>query len=70
MVNELPANISKAAIYKPSEVARILGVNYTTIWRWMNSSDPRRQLRHGTHRHNGRPFIKGQEIIRFFNAEA
>ena len=70
MITELPPTVNSSAIYSPSEVARMLNVSYPTVWRWMNAADSRRRLRCGNHRHNGRPFVKGQELIRFFHAEA
>ena len=57
-------NIRKTGLYSTTQVEKILGVNRSTIGRWLQ----RGVIRCGYHRHNKRRFFEGAEIIRFFNA--
>lgn len=64
MVTELP-NISLNGYYSQTQVAKILGVSYDSVHRWINQPKGIRATRS---RRTGYPLIKGREIVRFFNA--
>jgi len=64
MVTELPP-IAPNGSYSQTQVARLLGVSYDTVHRWINMPDG---LRAQYSKINGYPRIQGKEIVRFFNA--
>lgn len=59
-------NIRKTGRYSTTEVEKILGVNRSTLGRWIQ----RGLIRCGYRRHNNRRFFEGTELIRFFNSRA
>lgn len=59
-------NISKTGRYSTTEAASLLGVNRSTLSRWLE----RGVIKCGYRRHNNRRFYEGSELIRFFNSRA
>lgn len=55
--------IEPEGLYQSMDIARITGVNYTTVYRWMQSG----KLPFDIRRSNGRPVVKGRNLIKFLN---
>ncbi|MBR0299425.1 MAG: hypothetical protein IJQ93_03790 [Bacteroidales bacterium] len=64
MVAELP-DISLNGWYSQTQVAKLLGVSYFSVHRWINQPNG---MRAQFSKRTGYPLIKGVEIVRFFNA--
>lgn len=64
MLIELPS-IAVRGRYSVTEAAKVMGVDRSTIRRWIEAGT----MRCGYHRHNKRRFVTGEEIQRFFNAQ-
>ncbi|MCD8312652.1 MAG: helix-turn-helix domain-containing protein [Bacteroidales bacterium] len=64
MVTELPA-ISPTARFTARQAARVLGVHYNTVYNKMRSGE----IRSFSRGDNLHAFIKGIDIIRYFNSE-
>ena len=60
------SNVVKGGRYSTTEASQILGVNRSTLGRWIE----RGMIRCGYRRHNHRRFFEGTELIRFFNSRA
>lgn len=63
MTNALPENLKLDGRYPMSQVATILGIDPATLWRWRRDGKIRIS---GYFQANGRPFIKGKEIVRAY----
>lgn len=63
MTSEIP-NVSDNGRYTVCDAARIMNVNRRTIYNWIDKG----YLKFGLFRHNGRRFIPGKELIRFWKA--
>lgn len=61
MTSELKVSVSGK--YAVCQVADIMGVDRSTVRRWIET----KKLRCGYHRHNKRRFVTGAELTRFFN---
>lgn len=64
MVPVLP-EIALNGYYSQTQVARLLGVSYDSVHRWINHP---RGMKAEYSKRTGYPLIKGKEIVRFFNA--
>ena len=64
MVPELP-EIALNGYYNQTQVARMLGVSYDSVHRWINKPNG---IRAEFDKRTGYAQIKGKEIVRFFNA--
>lgn len=64
MVAELP-DIAPNGWYSQTQVARLLGVSYDSVHRWINKPNG---LPAKYSKRTGYPQIKGLDIVRFFNA--
>ena len=64
MLSELP-RIAVRGRYSVTETAKVMGVDRSTIRRWIECG----QMRCGYRQHNKRRFVTGEEIQRFFNAQ-
>ena len=64
MVPELP-NISINGWYSQTQVAKLLGVSYYSVHRWINLPNG---LKANYSKRTGYPLIKGIDIVKFFNA--
>lgn len=51
--------------YSITESAKALGIDRTTIYRYMEQ----KLIKFGVHKYNSRRFILGSELIRFWGAE-
>ncbi len=63
MTSEIP-NVTDSGRYTVCDAARIMNVNRRTIYNWIDKG----YLKFGLFRHNGRKFIPGKELIRFWKA--
>ena len=57
--------INVTAHYSTTEVAKLMGVDRSTIARWVE----RGMLKCGYRRHNHRRFYEGYELVRFLKAK-
>jgi len=57
--------INPDGLYQTMEIAKIVGVDYTTVYRWLRSG----KLDFNIRRANNRPIVKGRNLIRFLNAK-
>lgn len=64
MVAELP-EIALNGFYNQTQVARILGVSYSSVHRWIQEQDGLRVM---YNKRTGYPLVRGREIVRFFNS--
>lgn len=64
MVPVLP-DIAPNGYYSQTQVARLLGVSYDSVHRWINKPGG---LPAKYSKRTGYPLIRGMDIIRFFNA--
>ena len=64
MTKQLPADLKLDGRYKMCETAKILDMSYPNLWRWVKAGKIKVS---GHYRTNGRPFIKGREIVRAYN---
>jgi predicted DNA-binding transcriptional regulator AlpA len=58
-------NVSKDGRYSITESAKALGIDRTTIYRYIRQ----KLIKFGVHKYNSRRFILGSELIRFWGAE-
>ena len=56
--------INHSKNYSITEAARALGVDRTSVHRWVKAD----KIKYGMHFVNGRVFIKGIELIRIMNS--
>ena len=56
--------INHSKNYSITEAARALGVDRTSVHRWVKDD----KIKYGRHFVNGRGFIKGIELIRIMNS--
>lgn len=63
MLTELPS-IAVRGRYSVTETAKVMGVDRSTIRRWIECG----KMRCGYRQCNKRRFVTGEEIQRFFNA--
>lgn len=66
MTASLPDDLKQDGRYTMTKTAEILDIDQATLWRWRKSGRIRVS---GYSKLNNRPFIKGKEIRRAFNAE-
>lgn len=57
------SHIKPDGLYQQVDIARITGKNYSTVYRWLTGG----KLPFSVRRGNGRPIVKGRDLIKFLN---
>ncbi len=62
--------IEPDGLYSQADIARMTGVNITTVYRWLVGNNGRPgKLPFSIRRGNGRPIVRGRDLIKFLGTK-
>lgn len=62
--------IEPEGLYSQTDIARMTGVSYSTVYRWLVGSNGQPgKLSFSIRKGNGRPVVKGRDLIKFLGTK-